>query len=69
MFGRKIDAIVIIAVVIIIAGLAFYAYTGTSPTKGKQPGELEQQIADRIKAGISVDSKEDARESIASISQ
>lgn len=69
LFGRKIDAIVIIAVVIIIAGLAFYAYTGTSPAKGKQPGELEQQIADRIKAGISVDSKEEARDSIASISQ
>ena len=69
LFGRKIDAIVLIAAAIIRFGLVFYAYTGLSPKTGKQPGELEQQIADRIKAGISVDSKEDARESIASISQ
>ncbi|MBI4044637.1 MAG: hypothetical protein HY392_02930 [Candidatus Diapherotrites archaeon] len=69
LFGRKVDAIVIIAVVTIIAGLAFYAYTGLSPKQGKPSGELEQQIAERIKAGISVDSKEDARDSIASISQ
>ena len=69
LFGREVDAIIIIAVVIIAAGLVFYAYTGTSPKQEKQPGELEQQIADRIKAGISVNSKEDARDSIASISQ
>src|SRR3989344_1618512 len=69
LFGRKVDAIIIIAVVIIAAGLVFYAYTGLSPKPEKQPGELEQQIADRIKAGISVNSKEEARDSIASISQ
>lgn len=69
LFGRKIDAIVVIAVAVIILGLAFYAYTGLSPKTGAKAGELEGQIAERIKAGIAVDSKEDARESIASIGQ